>query len=103
VNGIEPLAWDLLDTATTTLTRAFDDDPMFAWVFPDPQHRVYSRNVLSNERNVALLRAVRVCGRRGDDAGPRRSQGVGHAARSRERQGGDSVSECRIARWWPSA
>ncbi len=60
MNGIEPLRWDLLDTATTTLTRAFDDDPMFAWIFPDPQHRAYSLNVLNRVPLTYGLRFGRI-------------------------------------------
>ena len=60
MNGIEPLHWDLLDTATTTLTRAFDDDPMFAWIFPDPQHRAYSLNVLNRVPLTYGLRFGRI-------------------------------------------
>jgi len=47
VNGIEPLRRDLLDTATTTLTRAFTDEPMFVWVIPDPQHRAHALRVMN--------------------------------------------------------
>lgn len=47
MNGIEPLRRDLLDTATTTLTRAFADEPMFTWVIPDPQHRARSLRVMN--------------------------------------------------------
>jgi ribosomal protein S18 acetylase RimI-like enzyme len=47
VSGIEPLRWDLLDSATTALTRAFADEPMFRWVIPDPQHRARSLRVMN--------------------------------------------------------
>jgi ribosomal protein S18 acetylase RimI-like enzyme len=47
VSAIEPLRREHLETATTTLARAFDDEPMFRWIFPDPQHRAYSLQVLN--------------------------------------------------------
>jgi ribosomal protein S18 acetylase RimI-like enzyme len=37
--AIRPLGRNLLERATTTLARAFARDPMFIWMFPDPQHR----------------------------------------------------------------
>ena len=46
-SGIEPLRRDLLDTATTTLTRAFDDEPMFKWVIPDAQQRAHALEVMN--------------------------------------------------------
>ena len=60
MNGVEPLRWEMLDTATTTLTRAFDDEPMFTWIFPDPQHRAYSLNVLNRVPLTYGLRFGRV-------------------------------------------
>jgi ribosomal protein S18 acetylase RimI-like enzyme len=47
--GPEPLRTELLDTATITLARAFQDDPMFRWVFPDPARR---------RRDLGLLNRV---------------------------------------------
>ncbi len=34
-SGISPLVRSMLDTATATLTHAFQGDPMFEWIFPD--------------------------------------------------------------------
>lgn len=36
---IAPLDASLLDAAAVTLARAFDTDPMFEWIFPDPTER----------------------------------------------------------------
>ena len=52
MSAIEPLRWDLLDTATATLTRAFAEEPIFKWVIPDPQRRARAlevMNILSTE------------------------------------------------------
>ena len=46
--GIRPLRRDLLERATETLARAFARDPMFTWMFPEPQHR--ARALLSLNR-----------------------------------------------------
>jgi len=37
--GIALLTREVMDTATTTLERAFSTDPMFTWIFPDPAQR----------------------------------------------------------------
>jgi ribosomal protein S18 acetylase RimI-like enzyme len=42
MSRIEPLPAGLVDTATTTLSRAFSTDPMFEWMFPDPSTRAKS-------------------------------------------------------------
>jgi ribosomal protein S18 acetylase RimI-like enzyme len=47
MNGVERMAPEFLDRATLTVARAFEDDPMFAWVFPDAQHRARSLQVLN--------------------------------------------------------
>jgi ribosomal protein S18 acetylase RimI-like enzyme len=39
VNGIRPLRREALDRAALTLERAFASDPMFTWIFPDPERR----------------------------------------------------------------
>jgi ribosomal protein S18 acetylase RimI-like enzyme len=39
---IGPLGPEHLDRATTTLARAFMADPMFEWIFPDPEKRARS-------------------------------------------------------------
>lgn len=39
MNAIAPLGSALLDRATNTLERAFSPDPMFTWLFPDPEKR----------------------------------------------------------------
>jgi ribosomal protein S18 acetylase RimI-like enzyme len=44
---IAPLDRALLDTAGGTLARAFVDDPMFEWVFPDPASRARKLGVLN--------------------------------------------------------
>ena len=49
--GIAPLDAATLDTATTTLARAFRDDPMFEWVFPDASTR---------EQDLASLNRVAI-------------------------------------------
>ncbi len=49
--GIVPLDAATLKTATTTLARAFRDDPMFEWVFPDAATR---------EQDLASLNRVAV-------------------------------------------
>ena len=36
---IEPLTRDEVERGATTLGRAFSTDPMFKWIFPDPQKR----------------------------------------------------------------
>jgi ribosomal protein S18 acetylase RimI-like enzyme len=46
--AIRPLRRDLLERATETLARAFARDPMFTWMFPEPQHR--ARALLSLNR-----------------------------------------------------
>jgi hypothetical protein len=38
-SAVRPLARGALDRATTTLARAFASDPMFVWMFPDPERR----------------------------------------------------------------
>ena len=48
MSGIEPLRWELLDTATATLTRAFAEEPIFKWVIPDPQHRARALEVMNS-------------------------------------------------------
>jgi ribosomal protein S18 acetylase RimI-like enzyme len=54
--AVERMTPGLLDRATLTVARAFEDDPMFAWVFPDPQHRPRSLQVLNR---VPLRYAMR--------------------------------------------
>ena len=44
---IAPLDRALLDTAAAALARAFVDDPMFEWVFPDPGSRTQKLGVLN--------------------------------------------------------
>lgn len=44
---IVPLERAMLTTATDTLARAFVDDPMFEWVFPDPATRTRKLAVLN--------------------------------------------------------
>jgi ribosomal protein S18 acetylase RimI-like enzyme len=44
---IAPLDRTMLDTATRTLARAFVDDPLFEWVFPDPATRAQKLGVLN--------------------------------------------------------
>ena len=44
---IAPLEPAMLDTAAHTLARAFVDDPMFEWVFPDPGSRTQKLGVLN--------------------------------------------------------
>src|SRR5687768_9291465 len=39
MNIVELMKPELLDRATGTLARAFDTDPMFRWIFPDPERR----------------------------------------------------------------
>ncbi|CAN5867929.1 GNAT family N-acetyltransferase [soil metagenome] len=45
--AVEVMNPALLDRALNTLTRAFDADPMFRWIFPDPQERARSLRVLN--------------------------------------------------------
>ena len=47
MNTIEPMTPELVDQATVTLTRAFDADPMFTWIFPDAERRARSLEVLN--------------------------------------------------------
>lgn len=47
MSNIEPLKPEYLNRAATTLTRAFSSDPMFTWVFPDPDHRRRSLQLLN--------------------------------------------------------
>ena len=42
MESIEPLRRESLDRATITLERAFSTDPMFKWIFPDPEQRARS-------------------------------------------------------------
>jgi ribosomal protein S18 acetylase RimI-like enzyme len=44
---IRPLTRDRLDRATATLTRAFAADPMFTWMFPDPEQRARALQLLN--------------------------------------------------------
>lgn len=60
MKNIEPLRWDLLETAVTTLTRAFADDPMFSWICPDPEHRARSLAVLNRVPVTYGLRFGRI-------------------------------------------
>jgi ribosomal protein S18 acetylase RimI-like enzyme len=39
MEGIKLLTRETVDRATITLERAFSTDPMFTWIFPDPQRR----------------------------------------------------------------
>jgi ribosomal protein S18 acetylase RimI-like enzyme len=45
--AIRPLTRSALARATTTLTRAFDRDPMFTWMFPDPEQRARALQLLN--------------------------------------------------------
>ncbi len=47
MNAVQAMKADLLDRAVNTLTRAFDADPMFRWIFPDPQERARSLRLLN--------------------------------------------------------
>jgi ribosomal protein S18 acetylase RimI-like enzyme len=44
--GITPLGRDLMDRAINTLERAFSTDPMFTWIFPNPDRRSRSLRAL---------------------------------------------------------
>lgn len=46
MNRVEPMAPEFLERATVTVARAFDSDPMFAWIFPDLRRRARSLEVL---------------------------------------------------------
>ena len=48
MSAIDPLRRDLLARATTTLTRAFAEEPMFKWVIPDPQRRARALEVMNS-------------------------------------------------------
>ena len=56
MDGIERLQRAALDRATLTLERAFSTDPMFTWIFPDPQLRSQSLRVLNRVPLVYGLR-----------------------------------------------
>jgi ribosomal protein S18 acetylase RimI-like enzyme len=45
--GIQTLTREFMDRAATTLERAFVNDPMFTWIFPDPSKRSVSLRVLN--------------------------------------------------------
>ena len=47
MDGIDLLGRAGLERATTTLARAFSNDPMFAWIFPDARRRSQSLRVLN--------------------------------------------------------
>lgn len=47
MDTVEVMSPDLLDRAVNTLARAFDADPMFQWIFPDPQKRARSLRLLN--------------------------------------------------------
>lgn len=46
--AIETLDRSRFDTALVTLTRAFDRDPMFTWIFPDPVVRARSLRAMNH-------------------------------------------------------
>ncbi len=47
MNVIAPLEREMLDLAITTLQRAFFRDPLFVWMFPDPQERTRALGLLN--------------------------------------------------------
>lgn len=56
---VAPLVRPMLGPATTTLARAFEDDPMFEWVFPDPETRLRRLRRLRRLNRVPLGYATR--------------------------------------------
>jgi ribosomal protein S18 acetylase RimI-like enzyme len=44
---VKPLTSSMLDTAARTLAEAFSTDPMFEWVFPDPDTRLAKLTVFN--------------------------------------------------------
>lgn len=85
--GIVPLDSQMLDTATTTLARAFQDDPMFEWIFPDAVPR---EKDLTSLNRVAVKYGLRYGRATQSDAGrcvaiwlpPNQSMSMGRMARS---------------------
>ena len=79
VNGIVPLRREALDRATITLERAFGDDPMFRWIFPDPVRRSRSLRRLNRVPLEYGLRYGRVTQSDGGKAAAVWLPGVGTA------------------------
>jgi ribosomal protein S18 acetylase RimI-like enzyme len=47
MSTVAPMGPELLERATVTVARAFEADPMFTWIFPDPQRRARALHVLN--------------------------------------------------------
>ncbi len=68
VERVTTLHPSLIDRAVPTLVRAFAGDPMFVWMFPDPQERERALRVLNRVPLQYGIRYGRVTAVNGGDA-----------------------------------